>query len=183
LAQQKDAKPQVREKENSMSNQLAKELHAAKELRQSLIAAFGEDAELIRDTIEGETNLREAIAGVADSIREDETLTSGLEAMIDKLAERKQRIESRIATKRAIVLQAMSIGEIKTLELPDVTLTVKAIPRAVEIIDEAQIPAEFWKAREPTLDRKGIAAAIKEGRAIPGATLDNGGVTLQLRRQ
>lgn len=162
---------------------LAKEMHAAKELRNSLLASFGDDVDLIRDTIEGETNLREEIARVTGSIREDEVLTAGLDAMIDQLAARKQRVEARIATKRAIILQAMSIGEIKTLELPDVTMTVKAVPRAVEIIDEAQIPAEFWKAREPTLDRKGIAAAIKEGRAIPGATLDNGGITLQLRRQ
>jgi len=160
---------------------LARETAAANALRQALMA-LTDDPEAVRDTIEGETTLREDIVSVMASIREDEVFELGLDAMIDKLAERQQRIQERIERKRTAILQAMVIGEIPSLELADATLFVRKVPRKVEISDEALIPSEYWKQPDPTLDKSALASALKEGKDVPGATLDNGGIGLTIRR-
>lgn len=178
---------------------LTKQVQAAKALRESLKLVVGDDVETLADMIEGETDLREAIGEVDKSIIEDELLVAGLGSMIDDLGKRRGRIEERIGRKRAAIEQAMQIGEVKRIELPTGTLTLKDVPPKVEIYEEANIPAKYWKAQDPRLDKaalgkdlKDIAAAVKaaekanadlpEITEIPGARLGNGGITIQIRR-
>ena len=42
---------------------------------------------------------------------------------------------------------------------------------AVEIIDEAKVPAGWFVPQDPKLDKAGIKAALKDGEEIPGVTL------------
>jgi hypothetical protein len=176
---------------------LSKEVAAARALHAAMALVVGDDVETLRDTIEGETNLHDAIQDVIGSVREDEILVAGLTTIIADLEQRKGRLSERIARKRAAIEQAMQIGELKKLELPDCTLSLKSVPPKVEITDEALIPGRFFKKQDPTLDKKAladalkqqvtdIASAIKEGREPPapiaGAQLGNGGIALQIRR-
>lgn len=160
---------------------LTKEAAAANALRQSL-QAITDDPEAIRDTIEGETNLHDAIAAVMDAIRDDEASVLGLVAMIEKLKDRKTRIEERMDRRRTAIEQAMCIGELRSLELPDATLFLRNVAPAVEITDESRIPAQFWKPRDPTLDKSALKDALQNGSQIPGAVLGNGGISLTIRR-
>jgi hypothetical protein len=161
---------------------ISKEIAAARALHEALALVVGDDIEALRDTIEGETNLHEAIKDVIGSIREDEILVAGLTTIITDLEQRKGRLSERIARKRAAIEQAMQIGELKKLELPDCTLSLKSVPPGLEITDEAKIPSKFWKPQDPKLDRNAVKTALKEGEEVPGATLGNGGISLQIRR-
>jgi hypothetical protein len=136
----------------------------------------------MRDTIEGETGLHEAIASVVALMREDEILMLGITEMLTSLEARRHRLEERAKRCRAAIEQAMNIGELTRLDLPEASLTLKRVPPGVEITDEAKIPAEFWKAQDPKLDKAALKAALKDGRAVDGATLGNGGITVQIRR-
>jgi hypothetical protein len=51
----------------------------------------------------------------------------------------------------------------------------------VLIVDEAAIPADFWKPSDPKLDKKAVGEALKAGREVAGAMMSNGGETLQVR--
>lgn len=163
------------------TRRLARETAAANALRQALVA-ITDDPDALRDTIEGETSLHGAIASVMGTIQEDETHVLGLAAMIEKLRGRKERIEARVDRKRTAIEQAMSIGELRKLELPDATLFLREVPPQVQITDESKVPAQFWKAADPKLDKAALKAALKEGQQITGATLGNGGVALSIRR-
>lgn len=160
---------------------LANEAAAATALRDTL-AKITDDPEAIRDTIEGETGLHEAISRVMELIREDEILTSGIDRMQETLSARKERLKDRIGFYRAAVEQAMTIGEIPSLTLPDATVTVRRVPAALEIVNESEIPAAYWQPQDPKLDRKAVTDALKAGQEVPGATLGNGGITLSIRR-
>lgn len=162
---------------------LHKEANAAASLRQTLGAIIGDDMDCLRDTIEGQTGLLEAIGAVMAQITEDEILITGLSIMTETQEARKARLQDRIGRLRSAIEQALVLAELPTLALPDATVSLKTTPRKIEILDEAVIPAEFFKASDPTLDKKALKAALTEGRAVPGATLDNGGITLQIRRQ
>lgn len=189
---------------------LHREIEAAKTLRDQLADLMAGDPEFIRDTIEGETNLREQIAVLVASIGEDEALANGVKQLIDDLKTREKRLKDRAEMKRALVATAMEIGEIPKLETPGGTVTAKAVPPKAIVTEEADIPARFWKPQPPKLDLSLLTDALKQREAwraeamkledqeervaaltaadrehppIPGATLSNGSKTIQIRRK
>lgn len=168
-----------------MSDQfkLSREIEAVMALKASLGEMIGDDAELLADTVEGQTDIHEAIAAVFASMDEDDILLTGIAARTDELTARKQRISKRITAKRAIIEHAMSIAEIKTIEAPLATLSLKRKPPGLIIEDEAVVPASFWKQPDPVLDKSKIKAALNAKETVLGASLDNGGVSLSVRRR
>ncbi len=159
---------------------LQRQMDAARALREAL-KALG-DEELTADTIEGETSLHESIAAVMGMVTDAEILEEGLKAKIAQMEGRKTGIGRRIDSLRTIIAQAMEIGGIKTLPLPEATLSFANVPPKLIVTDESLIPTRFWKAQDPTLDRKAMNEAIKAGEEIPGTSRTNGGTTLKIRR-
>lgn len=157
------------------------ETRAARALRDVLLTITDDDG-AVADTIEGETNLHEAIKAVMDKITEDEILVTGIGSMAQALADRKARIAHRIERRRAAIERGMSVGEIQRLELPLATLSLRRIPPALQIANEAVIPPEYFLPQPPKLDRTALKEALKAGKDVPGALLDNGGIGLTVRR-
>lgn len=141
------------------------------------------DESALADTLEGETDLKEILVAIMRSADEDEMLVTGIKARIEDLQERKKRIERRIETKEAIVLNAMEKAALKKIEADTFTVSTRATPGAVIVTDEALIPDDYWKPQPSQLDKAGIRDALKAKKDIPGATLSNGGVTLSVRRR
>lgn len=161
---------------------LQQEAIAARALRDALAAMPNMDDDTIRDSIEGETSLREAIAAVVADINDDEMLVAGIATMIGRLSDRRTRLDTRTEARKAAIQKAMEIGEIKTLPLPSCTLSLRAVPRGLAVTDEKLIPWDYFVAQEPRLDRKRLKDDLKAGKEIPGCVLDNGGLTLSVRR-
>jgi hypothetical protein len=160
-----------------------KEAKAVASLRESL-RQLGHDGDedLLLDSIEGETSLLEVLDKLLVGIVADEGLAAGAHVAATEMEHRAERFERRAAAARTVMEQAMLIAELEKLERPAATLSiVRRAPKA-EITEEADIPAEFWKAGDPKLDRKALLAALKEGRAVPGAALSNSAPSLTIRR-
>lgn len=160
---------------------LSKEMEAARVLREQLRDIAGDDEDAIRDTIEGETNLHEVIRRVVEEISAATANVEGIKAHIEKLKARQERLEAGIETRRAAILNAMAIGEIKKLDAGIATLSRKPVPPKLVVVDETAIPSKFWKRAEPTLDKKALTSALKDEELVPGAQMSNGGETLALR--
>lgn len=181
-----------------------REAAAAKALRESILAAVGgEDEALLIDAIEGETNLFEMIDALLERRADSLGLAEGVAKAIERLEVRKRRFEARAEADKALVEQALSIAEVKTVERPIGTLTMARRAPSLVIAEESDIPAKYWKAGEPKLDRKALAAdlaarakaiaALPEDPAereaaiaelppeIPGASLSNGAPSLTVR--
>jgi len=165
----------------SAEHGLHREMQAASALRESL-ALYG-DEDLLRDTIEGATELREMIAAVFASIADDNEMLVGIAARMEDLKQRKARFEKSIERKRSMIEQAMAIGEIKTLALPEATLSLTDKAQGIVIEKESLIPSSYWKKQPPKLDRGTLLKDLRAGTAVPGASLDNGGITLTIRRK
>lgn len=155
------------------------ELNEAIKIRRML--GETDDAKLILDTIEGETNLAEACVAVLEECHEDEILVEGLDAKIKELSIRKGRMEKSVETRRNVILMAMEKAGLGTIKSPLGTMSVRPTPKQAVITDDALIPARFFKAVDPKLDRAELASCLRSGEIIPGATLSNGGVTLTVR--
>jgi hypothetical protein len=51
----------------------------------------------------------------------------------------------------------------------------------VEVIDEAAIPARFWVASDPKLDKRALGDALKAGDTVEGAALVTPAPSLTIR--
>ena len=161
---------------------LQREIEAAKVLREQLASICATDPDFFRDAIEGETNIRELITKLVAEEGEDRYILQGLSTFSEGLKARKDRIEARIETRRALLGTALEIAELKSFETPTGTVSLSKVQPKAIVIEESEIPAKFWKAAKPTLDKSALNAAVKSGQQIPGATISNSGVTVTIRR-
>jgi hypothetical protein len=169
----------------NMSVEISRAYRAAydyRTIREGLLAVdptLGEDEQALLDTLEGCTDLREAISEIARSAKADKALAFGLSDLIDTLHARKARLERRAEKKRAIVLQLMSENDIKKITAPDHTISRKPTPPSVIITNENLIPERLQKITR-TPNKTAIKAALANGDEVPGAELSNGGETISI---
>lgn len=160
---------------------------AAKRLIQNLRElGMGEDDDLISDSIEGETTLLESIDKALAEIDECEVLIVGLKAKETAFEARRKQIENRADRIRAMIEQAMIATEQPSMKLPSATISLTKRQAGLVVVNEADIPARFWAEQErpaPKLDRKALADALRNAEIIPGAMLDNGSLSLSVRRK
>lgn len=165
-----------------MSISLFDHLHHYEHLRERLQEEFPLiDDETLTDSLEGLSTLPEALAAVTRSYLDDLTLASALGLRIQEMQTRLARIEQRADRKRGLVCYVMTRTELKKLEQPDFTVSVRATPRQLVIQDEKAIPEAFWVPQPPKLDRRRLSTALAADSSIPGAILDNGGTTISVR--
>jgi len=151
-------------------------------LRERLKAGFPDaDEQTLHDTLEGLTSLPEALAAVVRSYLDDLALAAALGLRIGAMEERLGRIEERADRKRALVTTVMERADIKKLAEPDFTASLRSVPPSLVVVDEGQIPRDYWKPQPPKLDRQGLATALKSGASISGAVLGNSQMTLSVR--
>lgn len=160
---------------------IEREARAAASLRESLAQLAQGDEDLMLDMIEGETSLIECIDALLARNAADRALIEGTERVISDLQSRADRVDRRIKFDRTLIEQAMMTAEITKIERPVATLSLTNRAPSLRVDSESEIPAEFWSAGAPKLDRKALTAALKEGRPVPGAALSNAAPSLTVR--
>lgn len=157
------------------------EMEAAQRLKDKLLQTYGEDADLIRDCIEGETGLHEAIGKAALELAAVDAEVEGVQFAIARLTQRLDRYKNRVEGIREAIQAAMETAELTSLKTPAATLSIKPSPPRVEIVDIKAIPAVFLKQPPPVPDKTAIKDALKAGESIPGTTLSNQPPSLSVR--
>ena len=141
------------------------------------------DEQFAHDLIEGETNLIEAIQAIDAQIVYDQAMIDGIDEYIKILGARKERLKTRILKMRASILQAMQDVNIRKINTPTGTLSCRRTQRTLVVIDEKDIPKQFWIPSDPKLDKAAILDELKKDKCIPGATLSDESVSLQISRK
>jgi hypothetical protein len=163
------------------SYKLALETQAAERLRERIVAEYGEDADLVRDMIEGSTDIHKLIEWAAHELAAVEGEKEGIDAAIGKMKERLSRHCRKAEAIRGGIQAAMETAELPSLKTPAATLSLRASPPRVEITDLAALPAIFLTQPAPVADKNAIKAALKGGETIPGAVLSNQPPALSVR--
>jgi hypothetical protein len=165
-----------------MSHLILHELAHHKYLQEALAAQYPEaDEETLLDTLEGMTNLHEMIAAVVRSRLDDLAFASAVRARISDMQARLARFEERADKKKEVITHVMDRAALKKITEADFTLSLRPTGPPLVIVDEKQIPDDFWRPQPAKLDRTGLTAALKTGKDVPGAMLGNGGVTISVR--
>lgn len=164
-----------------VDRKLMMETRAAQQLRDEL-RTITDDAQTISDTVEGETNLKDTIHAALKAMDEEAMLLNGMKQYQQVIAERRERMEWRQEKRRAAMQKAMEAGELTKLIFPEATISLKAVAPGLDITDEKLIPAQYFVPQEPRLDKNLLKETLKSGKTVLGATMDNGGQTISIRR-
>lgn len=121
------------------------------------------DQKLISDTLEGiEFEFEEKADGCAKVVKMLEGDVEAIDKEIKRLTEKKNTIKNNISGIKKNLENAMiTTGKTKFKTLL-FGYNIQKNPVSVSIDDENQIPKDFWIEQEPKLDKKSLAAYLKE---------------------
>ena len=101
---------------------------------------------------------------------------------IKRLQARKKVFERAGERLEGYVRDAMQVAGVKKLEGRTTTLSLRASPASVLVIDPDAVPAEYKEIRiETVIIKEQLRKALKAGRGVPGAQLSEGGFYLVRR--
>lgn len=141
-----------------------------------------EDERAYLDTLEGSTDLYEWTARLLDRIEADEGEAQALAEQIANRTVRKNRAEARIKVSREAIQALLQCAKLDKLSLPEATVSIRDVPPKAIVTDPEQVPDELCQfKRSPVMAL--IKAEVEAGRAVAGVSLDNGSVSLMVRRK
>ena len=151
-------------------------------LKERLLSEYPEiDADTLRDTLEGITDVHEMIAAVIRSALVDEALLAGLRTRIEDMRQRLTRLAERGLRKRHLALEAMNEAGLKKLEQPDFTASARLGTPPLVVTSEQSIPEAYWIPQPPRLDRQTLTSDLRRGDQVAGACLGNAAPILTVR--
>jgi len=139
------------------------------------------DEQTLADTVEGLTDLPDILMAIIRAALADEALATGLKGRVAEMQDRLDRMQERAAKRRQIVKDTMIELDLKKLQAPDFTASIRPGMPALMVIDEAAVPSIYWEPRDPRLNRQGLLADLKQGTEITGAALSNPEPVLSVR--
>lgn len=159
---------------------LKRELLAHEALVQRILDAFPDQSEAdLADTIDGESNIKEAIAATLCLALEAEAMADGLNKYIADLRERCCRLDAKSERLRAAALQCMlDIGESK---IQTTAFTVSVVQGKPKVQITGEVPEQFCKVTL-TPNKSAIADALHAGLKPTWCTLSNGQPHLMIRK-
>jgi hypothetical protein len=153
-------------------------------LREQLLALHPDmetDEQLFTDQIDGSTDILDQLRAIIRHGVEAELFADALDRHMKVLEQRRSRFEARGDACRSAVRDAMETLGLKSLLAPDFTVSIVPGRPRVVVRDVALLPERFVRTKsEPNL--MAIAAALKEGAEVPGASFSNTAPIITIRR-
>jgi Siphovirus Gp157 len=139
------------------------------------------DEQTLADTVEGLTDLHEIVQAVIRSALADEALARGLKCRISDMQCRLDRLEDRASKRRQIAKDVMVELDLKKLNAPDFTASIREGIPSLMVMNEDAVPSIYWQPSEPRLKRQELAYELKQGAEIAGVALTDPEPVLSVR--
>lgn len=142
---------------------------------------LADDEELRADMLEGATDIKEILSSLGRSLDDAKAKAAGVHSRIEELCAREERFGTRIDFIRDLIFRVMDSAQLKKIELPEVTLSLKNNPQQLVGQGDAETMPDDLVNIKRTIDRKKVRAAIEAGQEVPGFTLSNAPPSLMVR--
>ena len=139
------------------------------------------DEQTLADTVEGLTDLHEIVQAIIRAALSDEALVLGLKCRISDMQGRLDRLQDRASKRRQIAKDVMVELDLKKLNAPDFTASIREGTPALMVIDEEAVPKIYWEPSEPRLRRQVLTSDLKQGEEIAGVSLSDPEPVLSVR--
>jgi hypothetical protein len=141
---------------------------------------LADDEQLRADMVEGSTDAFDLLREIERRRRETETLIAGLDATLRDLQHRSARLDLRVRAMRDLIFKIMNLADLRKVELPEATLSIRAGTPKVIVTDEVLIPDELCRIkREP--DKTKIKELLLDGQHVEGTVLSNAKPSIAIR--
>ena len=171
------------ERRSANDNYLAADVANLEALFADMLAASPEletDEELRADMLEGETNFHAVLTRLVNGERDADSMAKAVAGRISDLQARKSRAERRKEALRGLMFRLLKAAGVPRVPLAEATISIGKKAAAVEIVDEAALPAEVVRITTAP-DKKAIAELLKAGTDVPGAKMGEAGEQLSVR--
>ena len=123
-----------------------------------------------------ETEIKAKAQNVAIIVRGLESDADIIKAEEKRLAERRKALENKATWLKGYLSDELDKAGLDKVKTHTFTIALQKNRPAVQINDEKAIPAAFLTIipEQYVIDKKAIAAAIKDGQEVPGAELTQG---------
>ena len=138
------------------------------------------DTQLRLDMLDSEVDFDDVINELIESTIDAEYMAKYIGKRCDELKERQDRFYHKANNLRQSILLLLQDAQVKKFVGIEKTVSVAQKPASVVIVDESQIPDKFIRVKKEP-NKTAIKDALANNEEVPGATLSNGGVTLQMR--
>lgn len=139
------------------------------------LAQYQEDPDTYLDTLDGETDVLDALDRAIFQVQHDGTLTDAITAMMADLESRRERITMRKEATRRFIGVLLGAAGMHKAERPGATVSVRPGNLSVRITDERDIPSQLMRVKTTSApDKTAIKARLEAGETIPGAELVRG---------
>jgi hypothetical protein len=139
-----------------------------------------EDGVLLVDMLTAETGVCELLNVVEDKRQNATAMAAGIASRIAELELRLDRYERREEAMRALEFKLMQAAEVKKLELPIATLSIRNGTQKVIVTDDKLLPDVLCRIkREP--DKTRIKEMLMGGQTVRGCELSNAEPTIAIR--
>lgn len=139
------------------------------------------DEQTLADTVEGLTDVHQILEAVVRAALADEALAVGLKARIAEMQDRLGRLQDRALKRRQIARDVMVELDLKKLNAPDFTASVRDGMPSLVVLSEDSVPSIYWQPVAPRLKRQELSQELKHGAEIPGVALSNPEPVLSVR--
>lgn len=95
-------------------------------------------------------------------------------------ADRKKRVEAKAENMKDIMGIILDCANETKYSGAYASVNKKQVPPKPIVVDESKVPSKYKKE---VIDKTAINQAIKSGEVINGVSMDNGGVTIQVRNK
>ena len=124
----------------------------------------------IHDTLElVKMDFRDKAINVAAFFQNIEAEVEAMKAAEKRIAVRRKAKENLVASLREYLKMNMEMAEIKKIEHPEFSISLRKSAGSVVIDDESLIPDEFWRIK-----REVDKTAIKSAGDVPGTHIEQG---------
>jgi hypothetical protein len=139
------------------------------------------DEQTLADTVEGLTDVHEVLQAVIRAALADEALAAGLKGRIAEMQDRLDRLQGRASKRRQIARDVMVELDLKKLNAPDFTASVREGMPSLVVLSEDAVPSIYWQPVQPRLKRQELSQELKQGAEIPGVVLSDPEPILSVR--
>lgn len=131
---------------------------------------LADDADLLADTIEGQTDFENVLTKVVAASLEPKFMAEGLGDYLDVVKSRQERLERKSTLMKALAFGMMKAAGLDKVTLPIATLSIRKGLPSVLIEDIKELPQGFTRTEIVPL-KKELLAALTNGDDVPGAKL------------
>jgi len=129
------------------------------------------DEDLLNQISNLEMEFYSKIEWLAKLVRNEDAEAKKLKTEADFFADKAKAAKNRMERTKMFIKALMEAKGDKKIQGEHLTIAIQKNPPSVDVVDEKVIPASFWIAQDPVLDKKSILGCLKDGSEIPGCTL------------